>query len=94
MENERNRSNNASIVDNLPSITEQTTPSVTVSQAYGSFSSSLLLKSQLPKFGGRVPEWSSYLDLYDSVIHSDSSISKVNKFNYLQTLLEGNMAKQ
>jgi hypothetical protein len=35
----------------------------------------------------------SFWDLYDSVIHSNSSISKVSKFNYLQTLLEGNVAR-
>ena len=94
VENDGNTSNNASIVDNSPSTTEQTTPSATVSPAYRSFSSSLpkLPKLQLPKFGGRVTEWSSFWDLYDSAIHSNSSISKVNKFNYLQTLLEGNAA--
>ena len=33
------------------------------------------------------------LGLYDSAIHSNPSISKVNKFNYLQSLLEGNAAR-
>ena len=36
---------------------------------------------------------SSFWDLYDSAIHSNPSISKVNKFNYLKSLLEGNAAR-
>jgi hypothetical protein len=61
----------------------------------GNFMSSLqkLPKLELPKFGGQITEWNSYWDLYDSAIHSNPSISKVNKFNCLQSLLEGNAAR-
>ena len=61
----------------------------------GHFTSSMpkLPKLELPKYGGKVTEWSSFWDLYDSAIHSNPSISKVNKFNYLKSLLEGNAAR-
>ncbi|XP_046857875.1 uncharacterized protein LOC124451297 [Xenia sp. Carnegie-2017] len=52
-----------------------------------------LPKLEHPKYGGKVSEWSSFWDLYDSAIHSNPNISKVNKFNYLKSLLEGNAAR-
>ena len=33
-------------------------------------------------------DW-NFWDLYESTIHSNSTIAKVNKFNYLKSLLEG-----
>jgi hypothetical protein len=48
---------------------------------------------EFPKYGGKVTEWNSFWDLYDSAIHSNPTISKVNKFNYLQSLLEGQAAR-
>ncbi|XP_046844784.1 uncharacterized protein LOC124438651 [Xenia sp. Carnegie-2017] len=52
-----------------------------------------LPKLELPKYGGKVTEWSSFWDLYDSTIHSNPKISNVKKFNYLKSLLEGNAAR-
>jgi hypothetical protein len=52
-----------------------------------------LPKLELPKYGGKVTEWNSFWELYDSAIHSNPTISKVNKFNYLQSLLEGQAAR-
>ena len=52
-----------------------------------------LPKLELPKFSGKVTEWSSFWDLYNTAIHSNDSMSKVNKFNYLFSLLEGNAAR-
>ena len=42
---------------------------------------------------GIVTEWSSFWDLYNTAIHSNTSVSKVNKFSYLFSLLEGNAAR-
>ena len=42
-----------------------------------------LPKLQLLKFSGKLSEWNSFWDSYHSAIHSNPSISKVNKFNYL-----------
>jgi hypothetical protein len=52
-----------------------------------------LPKLELPKFSGKVTEWSSFWDLYNTAIHSNTNVSKVNKFNYLFSLLEGNAAR-
>ena len=52
-----------------------------------------LPKLQLPKFNGRVTEWNSFWDSFNSAIHSNPSISNVNKFNYLQSLLEGSASR-
>jgi hypothetical protein len=72
-----------------------TTNTTTTASTPGNFVSSLpkLPKLELSKFGGQITEWNSFGDLYDSAIHSNPSISKVNKFNYLQSLLEGNAAR-
>ena len=50
-------------------------------------------KAKLPKlvlkaFDGDITNWTTFWDTYKSAIHSDSSLSKVDKFTYLQTLLE------
>ncbi len=50
---------------------------------------SKLLKLTLPKFKGQVTKWGSFWDSYSSSIHDNSEISKINKFNYLNSLLEG-----
>ena len=52
-----------------------------------------LPKLELPKFSGKVTEWSSFWDLYNTAVHSNTSVSKVNKFNYLFSLLKGNAAR-
>ena len=48
-----------------------------------------LPKLDLPKFEGNVLEWQSFWDSFDSTIHSNSTLSEVQKFNYLKLLLEG-----
>ena len=48
-----------------------------------------LPKLDLPKFEGNVLEWQSFWDSFDSAIHSNSTLSEVQKFNYLKSLLEG-----
>jgi len=48
-----------------------------------------LPKLTLPTFKGDVTRWTSFWDSYDSVIHSNTQLSSVDKFNYLYSLLEG-----
>ncbi len=48
-----------------------------------------LLKLTLPKLKGQVTKWGSFWDSYSSAIHDNSEISKIDKFNYLNSLLEG-----
>jgi len=44
---------------------------------------------QLPKFKGDVKNWSSFWDSFKFAIHENTEIPRVDKFNYLNSLLEG-----
>ena len=52
-----------------------------------------LPKLTLPKFKGDVKNWTSFWDSFQSAIHNNESIPKVDKFNYLNSLLEGTAYK-
>lgn len=44
---------------------------------------------QLPKFDGNYACWLEFRDTYESLIHSNESISEIQKFHYLRAALEG-----
>ena len=48
-----------------------------------------LPKLILPKFRGDVTTWTGFWDSYKSAVHDNESLSKIDKFNYLKSLLEG-----
>ncbi len=48
-----------------------------------------LPKLSLKKFTGNPIDWQSFYDSYTAAVHSHDTLSKVDKFNYLKTLLEG-----
>ncbi|XP_072948468.1 uncharacterized protein [Epargyreus clarus] len=48
-----------------------------------------LPKIDLPKFSGHYSEWSSFQDLFSSLIISNSSLSNVQKLHYLKSSLTG-----
>lgn len=48
-----------------------------------------LPKLTLAKFRGDVTAWCSFWDSYKSAVHENSDISVIDKFNYLNSLLEG-----
>ena len=52
-----------------------------------------LPKLSLPKFCGDVTKWSTFWDSFNSAIHKNREISKVDKFNYLDSVLEGPAAR-
>jgi len=52
-----------------------------------------LPKLTLPKFKGDVKNWTSFWDSFQSAVHNNDSIPKVDKFNYLNSLLEGTAYK-
>lgn len=52
-----------------------------------------LPKIDIPIFSGTIQEWSHFHSLFDSLIHQNSSLSDVEKFQYLRTLLKGNALK-
>ena len=47
-----------------------------------------LPKIVLPRFSGNVMQWPSFWDSYNSSIHRNETLSEVDKFNYLRSLLE------
>ena len=48
-----------------------------------------LPRLQLPRFRGDVKNWPAFWDSYKSSVHGKTELSKVDKFNYLNSLLEG-----
>ena len=50
---------------------------------------SKLPKLVLPKFKGDLTKFRSFWDSYDNAVHKNSSLSTIDKFNYLYSLLEG-----
>ena len=48
-----------------------------------------LPKLLLPKFKGDVKHWTAFWDSFQSAVHNNDDIPKVDKFNYLNSLLEG-----
>lgn len=48
-----------------------------------------LPKLDLPRFDGDILQWPSFWDSYDSAIHSNLSLSNVQKFNYLKSSITG-----
>ena len=52
-----------------------------------------LPKLCLPKFKGNVKKWHAFWELFESLIHENSEMSSIDKFNYLSTLLEDAAAR-
>ena len=48
-----------------------------------------LPKLVLPKFRGEVTTWMRFWYSYKSAVHDNVNLSKIDKFNYLRSLLEG-----
>ena len=63
-------------------------PGVTVTSGVVSSGKVKLPKISLPHFKGNPIYWTSFWDSYQSAIHLNSSLSDVDKFNYLWLLLE------
>ena len=84
--NDNTSNNNVSLNNTNTTLPITTTP---VNSVPSQLTFPKLPKLELPKFSGKVTEWSSFWDLYNTAIHSNVNMSKVNKFNYLFSLLEG-----
>ena len=51
------------------------------------------VKLSLKKFNGNLTKWSTCWDCFESSVHGNSELSDVDKFNYLNSLLEGTAAE-
>ena len=47
-----------------------------------------LPKLSLPKFRGDVTKWNTFWDSYQVAVHRNEGISNIDKFNYLNYILE------
>ena len=50
-----------------------------------------LPKLSIRKFGRDLTKWVTFRDSFDSAIHSNPSLSSVDKFNYLKSLVESSL---
>ena len=48
-----------------------------------------LPKLELKKFSGDPKNWQCWWDAYNSAIHENEDLSKIDKMNYLRSLLQG-----
>ena len=71
-------------------VTTATTPTATPLHSSPPAASSKvkLPKISLPQFKGNPMYWTAFWDSYESAIHLNSTLSNVDKFNYLWSLLE------
>ena len=76
----------------LDNLSQEKTESSTSERVQPSGQVSRLPKLQLPKFSGEYTEWQTFWDKFRAVIDSNNSIPTVNKFTYLQSLLQGEAA--
>ena len=49
-----------------------------------------LPKLTLPRFKGELTMWTTFWDSFKSTVHENASMSKIDKFSYLKSLLDGN----
>ena len=54
---------------------------------------SMLPKLSLPRFTGKYSEWTPFKDLFSSMIANKSSLTKIEKFQYLKSCFEGEVAQ-
>lgn len=48
-----------------------------------------LPKIEIPRFGGDVKGWQTFIDMFNSIVHNNSTLSNIEKFNYLINSLTG-----
>ena len=48
-----------------------------------------LPKLTIRQFDGDITQWTTFWDSYESAIHANTSLTDVDKFNYLRSLLRG-----
>ena len=73
-----------------PSVATPMAPAVT---ATNSLNQPKLPKLTVPMFRGDLTSWTTFWDSFKSTVHENDAISKVDKFGYLKSLLEGTAAR-
>ena len=52
-----------------------------------------LPKLSIKQFGGDLTKWKTFWDAFDAAVHSNPHLSNIEKFNYLNSLLDGTAAE-
>lgn len=52
-----------------------------------------LPKLSIKRFGGDLTKWATFWDSFNSAIHSNPSLSSIDKFNYLRSLVDSSAAE-
>lgn len=73
-----------------PEITRRELPGDTVPIMTPSCDRMKLPKISLPRFRGNQMKWTAFWDSFESAVHQNKRLYKIDKFNYLRSLLEGN----
>ena len=79
---------NTEVEANAQTITSNSQPQV--GQGYAKIR---LPKLTMPRFKGELTKWNTFWDSFNASIHENDDISTIDKFNYLNSLLEGNAAR-
>lgn len=72
-----------------PESTRRELPVDTTSAVVSSSNRVKLPKISLPHFRGNHMKWTAFWDSFESAVHQNERSSKIDKFNYLRSLLEG-----
>ena len=68
-------------------------PAVTRPSVHAAVPQVKLPKLSIKKFGGDLTKWVTFWDTFNSSIHSNPTLSSVDKFNYLMLLEESSAAE-
>ena len=79
-------------VINSPAVASAATV-VTAPSESTTYNKPKLPKLTLPRFKGDLTAWTTFWDLFKSMVHENNGIPKVDKFSYLKSLLEGTAAR-
>ena len=80
-------------VNNQVEVTAQETQSTSQSEEGQGYAKVQLPKLTMSRFKGELTKWNSFWDSFNASIHENNDISTIDKFNYLNSLLEGNAAR-
>ena len=76
-----------------PSATNSSTSTVSVFATRSTRETRIRLpKLELRRFNGELTSWMAFWDSFEAAIHNNDELFSVDKFNYLNTLLEGSAA--
>ncbi|XP_060570545.1 uncharacterized protein LOC132728870 [Ruditapes philippinarum] len=78
---------------NNSSVDQEESPMVPRHTSSSTFAQHKLPKLTIPNFDGDLTNWQTFWDSYESSIHLNSTLSDVQKFNYLRSLVQGIAAR-